>query len=133
MELPALPLLTVTPLYVALLGLIFIPYTMRVGLYRVKSKIFLGDGGDQELLRRMRGQGNFIESVPIALIMLIVMELIGAGTYWLHSLGALLVFGRLSHYIAVTDLGPQPLRPVGMVCTFTVYLVGCGWLLSNTL
>ena len=133
MDVPALSVLSVTPLYVALLGLIFSPYTVRVGLYRVKSEIFLGDGGDTELLRRIRGQGNFIETVPIALILLIVMELTGAGNNWLHALGALLVFGRLSHYAAITEFGPKLLRPVGMVSTITVYMVGCGWLLYNLL
>ena len=65
---------------VALLGLLFIPLTIRAGLYRAKSGIFLGDGGDLELQRRVRGQGNFIETVPIALILLVVMELSGAGS-----------------------------------------------------
>ena len=131
MEIPSLTLLSVTPLYTALLGLIFIPYTLRVGLYRVKNDILIGDGGDAELLRRIRGQGNFIETVPLALILLIVMELIGAGNNWLHSLGALLVFGRLAHYVAMTEIGPAILRPVGMFSTLTVYVVACGWLLSR--
>ena len=113
--------------------LLFIPFTLRAGFYRAKSGIFLGDGGDPELLRRIRGQGNFIETVPIALILLIVMELTGAGSIWLHTLGSLLVFGRLTHYLGVTELGPGFLRPVGMVSTLTVYLVSCGWILFNTL
>jgi uncharacterized membrane protein YecN with MAPEG domain len=133
MELPAISLLSVTPLYAALLGLLFIPFTMRAGLYRVKSKIFIGDGGDPEMLRRIRGQGNFVETVPLALILLIVMELSGAGHNWMNVLGALLVFGRLSHYIAITEIGPNFLRAVGMVSTLSVYLVSCGWILYNTL
>lgn len=123
--------LSVTPLYVALLGLIFIPYTMRVGLFRLKSKILIGDGGDPEMLRRIRGQGNFIETVPLALILLVVMELCGAGNAWLHSLGSLLVFGRLCHYLGLTEIGPGNLRPVGMSSTLGVYLVASGWLLYN--
>ena len=133
MELPAISLLTVTPLYAALLGLLFIPFTIRAGLYRVKSEIFIGDGGDPEMLRRIRGQGNFVETVPIALILLIVMELSGAGGTWLNALGALLVFGRISHYLAITEIGPNALRPVGMVSTLSVILVSCGWILFNTL
>jgi uncharacterized membrane protein YecN with MAPEG domain len=133
MELPAISLLSVTPVYAALLGLLFIPFTARAGFYRVQSKIFIGDGDDPELLRRIRGQGNFIETVPIALILLIVMELSGAGSSWLNALGALLVFGRLTHYVAITELGPNSLRAVGMVSTLSVYLVSCGWILYNTL
>jgi uncharacterized membrane protein YecN with MAPEG domain len=132
MEMPVLSLLSVVPLYTALLGLIFIVFTLRVGIYRGKSNILIGDGGDDELLRRIRGQGNFVETVPIALILLLVMELTGAGDTWLHALGALLVFGRISHYIALCQIGPKLLRPVGMVSTLGVYLAGCGWILYNT-
>jgi len=74
-------MLSVTPLYVALLGLLWVPFTLRVGLCRVKNAINLGDGGDAELLRRIRGQGSFIESVPLAVVLLIVMELVGARGY----------------------------------------------------
>ncbi len=128
---PDAPLLTVTPLYVALLGLLFIPYTLRVGLYRARTKINLGDGDDPELLRRIRGQGNFIETVPIALLLLVMMEAMGAAATWLHALGGLLVFGRICHYLAVTEIGPFALRPVGMFSTLSVYLVGCGWVLLH--
>lgn len=133
MDMPTVSLLSVTPLYAALLGLLFLPFTMRAGFYRAKSKIFIGDGGDPEMLRRIRGQGNFIETVPLALILLIVMELSGAGHNWLNALGALLVFGRLSHYLGITEIGPNFLRVVGMVSTLSVYFVSCGWILYNTL
>ena len=70
-------ILSISPVYVAVLGLIFVTITMRVGFYRIKTNISLGDGGDEELLKRMRGQANFIETVPLLIIML-VMELVGA-------------------------------------------------------
>ena len=35
MELPAISLLSITPVYPALLGLLFLPFTMRARLYRV--------------------------------------------------------------------------------------------------
>ena len=133
METPALALLSVTPIYVGLLGLLWIPFTLRVGLYRVKTKINLGDGDDPEMLLRMRGHGNFIESVPLALIMLLVMELVGAGDTLLHILGALLVAGRLLHYVGITELGPFACRPVGQVATLSVYLVSSLWLIYSAL
>jgi uncharacterized membrane protein YecN with MAPEG domain len=125
---PEIALLSVTPLYAALLGLLFIPFTARVGLYRVKNKILIGDGADPELLRRVRGQGNFIETVPLALILLIVMDLSGASSTWLHCLGSLLVFGRICHYLAMVELAPFVFRGIGMGATMLVYLVSCGWL-----
>jgi hypothetical protein len=131
MELPSLSLLSVTPIYAALLGLLFIPFTARVGLYRVKNKVNLGDGNDPELLKIMRGQGNFIETVPLALILLILMETLGASNTWLHALGATLVIGRILHYIGVTEMAPFIGRPIGMSATLIVYLVASLWILAD--
>jgi hypothetical protein len=133
MELPNINLLSITPIYLALLGILFVPFTMRVGLYRVKNKINLGDGADPELLRRIRGQGNFIETVPLAILLLIVMESLGASATWLHALGAVLVVGRCLHYLAIIELGPLIFRPIGMVATFATYLVAPVWILVDLL
>ena len=129
MELPTL--LNVTPIYIALLGLLFIPFTMRVGLYRVKNNITIGTGEDPELVRLIRGQGNFIETVPIALFLLVSMELLGASDTWLHALGAALVLGRLSHYIGLTGLGPIQFRVAGMMATMLTILVSSIWILID--
>ncbi len=131
MEMPSL--LSITPLYVAILGLMFIPFTMRVGLYRVKNNILLGDGGNEELIKRIRAQGNFIETVPMALFLLIMMEVLGASNTWLHALGALLVFGRVLHWFAMSELGPSVGRPVGMVSTIGTILISSVWILVDVL
>jgi uncharacterized membrane protein YecN with MAPEG domain len=131
MELPSL--LSITPIYMAILGLLFIPFTMRVGLYRVKNEIFIGPGDDPEMLRRIRGQGNFIETVPISLLLLLAMELLGAGDMWLHVLGIALVVGRILHYVAITELGPSVCRPIGMMATLITILVSSLWILIDAL
>ncbi|MBT3459542.1 MAG: glutathione S-transferase, partial [Halieaceae bacterium] len=119
--------------YIALLGILFIPFTLRVGLYRVKNGIDIGDGKDDALIKLNRGQGNFIETVPLAVMLLIVMEILGASTTWLHALGALLVIGRCLHYVGITGAGPAICRPVGMFSTLGVYAVTSFWILFHTL
>ena len=131
MQLPTL--LSITPIYIALLGLLFIPFTLRVGLCRVKTNIFIGTGNDPELLRRTRGQGNFVETVPMALLLLVAMELVGAKDAWLHGLGIPLVIGRICHYLAITELAPKALRPIGMSATMITILVSSLWILINSL
>ena len=133
MEMPNINLLSVTPIYLALLGLMFLPFTLRVGLYRAKSEILIGDGADPELLRRIRGQANFIETVPLAILLLIIMETLGASATWLHALGSLLVAGRLLHYIAMTAVGPAFGRPAGMMATMAVFAVASIWILVDVL
>ena len=131
MELPSL--LGVMPIYVAILGLLFIVFTMRAGAYRAKSKIFIGTDDDPELLRRVRGQANFIETVPIALFLLITMELLGASDTWLHALAAALVAARIAHYLGLAQLGPPMLRVIGMIVTLSTILISSVWTLINIL
>lgn len=131
MDIPTV--LSITPIYIALLGLFFVPITLRVGIYRVNNKISLGDGGDKELLKRMRAQANFIETVPLVVIMLVLMELAGAPSAWLHGVGGTLLAGRLLHYIGLTGIGSFVCRPIGIFATLGTYLAAAGWLLYRFL
>jgi uncharacterized membrane protein YecN with MAPEG domain len=133
MEMPNINLLSITPIYIALLGILFVPFTMRVGLYRVKNEIIIGDGKDEELIRRIRGQGNFVETVPLAVVLLLLMEILGAGDTWLHALCALLVGGRFLHYLGITELAPSICRPAGMFATLSIYFVAPTWILMDML
>lgn len=131
METPML--LSITPPYIAVLGLLFVVFTMRAGLYRAKTKIFIGIDDDPELLRRVRGQANFIETVPIALFLIITMEILGASSLWLHVLAGALVWGRICHYLGLTLIGPAFLRVIGMMATLLCILVSAFWILVCTL
>ena len=133
MEMTNVTHLSITPFYIALLGILFLPFTLRVGLYRVKNNISIGDGQDDELIKRNRGQGNFIETVPLAVMLILLMELLGASSTWLHALGVLLVGGRLLHYLGITGLGPFLCRPIGMFATMTIYLVAPSWILISSI
>jgi uncharacterized membrane protein YecN with MAPEG domain len=128
MTLP-ISLITVSPIYTALLGLFFVVITLRVGMYRVKTNILIGDGADKEMLRLMRGQANFVETVPITLILLVMMELNYASEIWMHSLCAVLLVARVLHYIGLTELGPMACRAVGMLGTVGTIAVSAIWLL----
>ena len=133
MEMTNVTHLSITPFYIALLGILFLPFTLRVGLYRVKNNISIGDGQDDELIKRNRGQGNFIETVPLAVIFILLMELLGASSTWLHALGVLLVGGRILHYLGITGLGPFICRPIGMFATLSIYLVAPAWIFINSM
>ena len=93
--------LTVTALYSGSLVLWFMVLSYRV-VARRRSGIHLGDGGDTGMLRLVRGHANFAEYVPLALIMLAVLELAGTSLYVLHGLGLALLAGRLLHGYALS-------------------------------
>jgi len=97
---------------------LFIALTFRVIAARRASGVAMGDGGDETLLRRMRGQANAAEQMPITLIALLVTE-ISAGSGWLLGLFALIFCaGRLAHGIAFGwMMHNMPLRVSGMIAS----------------
>jgi hypothetical protein len=53
-----------------LLGLLAVSLTVSVGRLRMQKKIYLGDGGDAEMLSAIRAHGNFMEYVPLCLALI---------------------------------------------------------------
>lgn len=98
----------VTTIYAALLGLLLIVLSDLVSRTRKKSKIILGHGDDPMLERVMRAQGNFVEYVPLGLILLMLMELKTAEPWVLHMCGTMLLMGRMLHAYGMV-------KPDGMI------------------
>ena len=117
--------LTITALYAGLLSLHFIVLSLRVIRTRRESRVPLGDGGDQALLRSLRVQANFAEYVPLGLILIALAEAQQLAGWLLHGLGLALLIGRLLHAAGVSrDPEPYRLRVAGMSLTFTVLALG---------
>ena len=114
---------SITLVLAAIFGLLHVIFTLRVGDYRFKSKISLGDGGDHELRNRIRAHGNFIENVPIALLLILLNDLDGAEDNTLIMLGSILLISRLTHYLTIVTLRlPWILRPLSMLGTLGTIL-----------
>jgi uncharacterized protein len=110
--------LTVTPIYAAGLAILFIILSARVIMFRRTYSIAFGDGGNAELQRRVRAQANCAEYAPFGLILLLLMELNGAGWGLLHFAGATFLAGRVLHGYGIS-LHPKSisLRTAGMMLT----------------
>ena len=106
---------SVTPLYALPLALIFLILWVRISAIRAKEKISFGDGGNVELLRRVRQHGNFVEWTPFVLILMILAEGMGAPALYLHISGALLLIGRIAHPfgLGAIDNAAHPMRYLG--------------------
>ena len=89
--------LTITAIYASLAGLLLLVLSFRVVRSRRKLSVGLGDGGQESLLRAQRAQANFIEYVPIALILLAVAESQVLTGWLLYTAGTILVLARLLH------------------------------------
>ena len=110
----------VTPLYAGLLTLLFMLLSYRVVQFRQKG-ISLGDGGDPKMLRVIRGHANFAEYVPLALLMMAMLELGRTSVYVLHAMGIALILGRALHGYALSYTQKYRFgRFWGAALTFTV-------------
>lgn len=94
----------VVAVYAALLSLLFCGLSARVLLLRKKLRATLGDAQDPRLARAVRVHGHFAEYVPLALLLMLLLELGGTSAVVLHSYGTLLLLSRLMHAWGVSAL-----------------------------
>lgn len=124
-------MLAVTALYAFLLGAVFLALFVHVGVTRTRTGVSLGDGGKPELTEAMRRHGNFVENVPLALVLMAIVEANGTPKWWLHVLGLVLLAGRIAHPLGIDVVRMNmPLRIAGAGAT-TMVLVAliatAGW------
>lgn len=124
----------ITSLYAGLLGLQMCLLGLTVSGYRFKHGVSVGDGGKPDLLIAIRRFGNFTEHVPMALLLMLLLELTQSSPTLLHSLGITLLLARIAHQIGlvVDDQPPMwknALRALGAFPTIGVLLTAAGILL----
>ena len=87
----------ITSIYAALGAILVVLLALRVVLHRRRTAVGLGDGGDRDLQQCIRVHANAIENLPLALLLLLLLELRGIPAPWLHGLGAAVILSRLLH------------------------------------
>ena len=114
----------ITPLYGAILALLYVALSVRTLRMRRALGIPIGDSGDRTMLRTMRVHANFAEYVPLTLLLVFMLELNGASGLVVHGLCLCLLVGRTSHAIGVSRSDENfKFRVFGMAMTF-VALIG---------
>jgi len=117
----------ITSFYAAALGVLAIILSFQVIAYRAKTKISLMAGDDAALAERIRRHGNFVEYVPLALLLLALAEAGGAPQTPLHVDGALLVISRLIHPFGIKhDFAASPARIAGASGTMLAMAIAIG-------
>jgi uncharacterized protein len=112
-------------IYLGLAALLLVVLSLRVVQLRYRHRVEIGDGGAPELQRAIRAHANFIEYVPIALLLILMADLVGHEKWVVHVLGILLLIGRLAHaYGFTTAPGPNFGRAVGVGLTMIVLIAG---------
>jgi uncharacterized protein len=80
-------MLPITTLYALPLTVIYLALFMNVTMARSNLSQSIGDGGNVDLHERIRKHGNFVECVPMVMVLMILAEAQGAGAIVLHALG----------------------------------------------
>ena len=120
--------LPITAIYAGLLGLLAIVLGASSGFSRAKNKVSIGDGGNPDQIVLVRRHGNFAEWVPIALILIAILELNDVSSAAIHAFGATLVVARILHPIGIKTPTRSTLpRTLGAMATALLVLITSIW------
>jgi hypothetical protein len=104
-------------------ALINVWLAVRVSRVRASEKIWVGDGGNERVLGRMRAHANFAEYTPIILILIGLVEFAQGTSIWLWIVAAAFLIGRVLHGLGMDGLPSG--RLIGAVVT-TLITIGLG-------
>lgn len=107
--------------------------SIRIGMVRTAQKISVGDGGCEELIRRMRAQANFIENTPIVLILIAAIEATRGYNPWLAGVAALYTLGRVAHGVGMDGGKLGTGRMVGTLITMLAQVGLAVWAVTIAL
>ena len=104
----------------------------RIAQLRQSENIWVGDGGNDRLVARMRAQLNFAEYAPLTLILFGLVEAVRGSPHWLWAAAAVFLVGRILHAFGMD--GWKLGRSVGMAFTapvmvgLAIYALKIAWL-----
>ncbi|RYC29982.1 glutathione S-transferase [Lichenibacterium minor] len=117
-----------TAAFAAVLALVYAGLTVWVMLSRTSKGTLQGDGGDAGLEKRVRAHGNFGEYVPLALVVIALLEGGGGSHGLVLTLLWLLLIGRLLHpaglFARPNTAQMFACRGGGMLATLAAIVVG---------
>lgn len=93
-------------IYLGILALLYLVLSVRQVRARVRHRAARTAASQAALERAEAAQSDFATSVPLALLLLLVCNLLGASPFAIHALGLLLLLARAVHAIGVSRNGP---------------------------
>lgn len=95
--------LPITGLFAGFLTVFAFYLSFRAGGFRGKAgvPILYGDPINWELVERVRAHQNFLEYVPMVLILMATVELNAGSETFLYTVGGLLILVRIAHAVGL--------------------------------
>ena len=93
----------ITLMYASVFALFALVLSFRAGSFRGKTgvSVLFGDPANMELAERVRVHQNFLEYVPMILIVMAAIEASGGSPMFLYVVGDLLFIARIAHAIGL--------------------------------
>jgi len=93
----------ITLMYASFLAIFALVLSFKAGTARGKSglSVMFGEPADMELAQKVRVHQNFLEYVPIFLILFAAIEANGGSSMFLYVVGDLMIIARIAHAIGL--------------------------------
>lgn len=93
----------ITLMYASVFALFALVLSARAGSFRGKTGISVmhGEPQNMELAERVRAHQNFLEYVPMIIIIMGALELNGVSSMFLYIVGDLLIIARIAHAVGL--------------------------------
>ena len=127
----------ITLMYASVMAVFALFLSFRAGAARGKAgiSVLFGDPVNWDLAEKVRRHQNFLEYVPILLILFGAIEVSGGSPLFLYIVGDLLIIARIAHAIGLKhdNIGhPGRLIGAGGTALLTLVTAGYGLWLSAT-
>lgn len=129
----------ITLMYASIFTLFALVLSYRAGSFRGKSgpSVLYGEPPNMELAQRARAHQNFLEYVPMVVIVMGAIELNGGSNMFLFWVGDLLILARVAHAVGLKhdNMGHKGrLIGAGGTALITVAVVSYGlWLAAPSI
>jgi uncharacterized membrane protein YecN with MAPEG domain len=124
-----MPIPTVTALYASINAIYNVVLANNVSTLRRRDKVSIGTGESKALHVAVRIHANNAEAVPLVLLLLLLAELCGGASLWLHLSGGLLFAARVAHAYGMPKPAPNPARVLGVATTWGLTVGLAVWLI----
>jgi len=102
-----------------ILGLFYAYLGLRISMMRMRLRISLGDGGNATLGQAVRAHANFMEYVPLTLVLLLIATAFQANVALIVAGCLLLLVHRVLHAIGMRPEGAvSRARRIGALLTY---------------
>lgn len=125
--------------YASIFALFGLVLSFRAGTFRGKTgvSVLFGDPPNMELAERVRAHQNFLEYVPLIVIVMVAIEANGGSSMFLYVVGDLLIVARIAHMVGLKHDNMQHkgrLIGAGGTALITVVTAGYGlWMGARAL